>query len=516
MRNMDKRILVIGLLFFIILSIISCPSWAKEKVITIGDASPLRILDPAFLGNAPDIMMCRGIYQSLLRYKFNTSEIEGDLAKSWTVSKDGLVYTFKLRDGVQWHRGFGKFTAHDVKYSFERLLDPKTKAPARSEIVLDIKDVKVIDDYTVEFHLKSPCAPFLHKLVGPRATGIVNQKAVEKFEKDYGRNPIGTGPFIFDSWTREQCVLLANRDFQQREGPPKVDKIIYRNIPDIDTVIMALQKGEIDLIWSMPREKAVIDRLPASGCKVTYGKRPAFQNLYMNTQKKPFDDVRVRRAIAHAIDKDPLIKHVFSGMAERLESIIPRGFFGHDEKGIPHYDYNPEKAKNLLAQAGYPNGFEVNLDSFTVPGVLPLSTALVEQLRKVNISAKLVVTDMATWWGKVSKGNSDFTNFITLLQPDADFPLMRFYHSSAFSPGLNMCKYDKIDDLIEKARREQNEKKRLEYYHQVQKRMMEDVPTVPLMMMIYPIAYKSIISGVAEWDCVFGVDFYSLDFLDKK
>jgi peptide/nickel transport system substrate-binding protein len=516
MRNKGKGILAIGFLFFVGLSILSYQAWAKEKVITVGDASPLRILDPAFLGNAPDIMMSRGIYQSLLRYKFNSSEIEGDLAKSWSISKDGTVYTFKLRDDVYWHKGFGKFSAKDVKYSFERLLDPKTHAPARSELVLDIKEVKVIDDYTVEFHLKAPCAPFLHKLVGPRATGIVNQKAVEKFEKDYGRNPIGTGPFIFDSWTREQCVLLANGDFQQREGPPKVDKIIYKIVPDIDTGIMALQKGEIDLIGSKPREKQIMDRLIAAGCKVTYGKRPAFQNLYMNTRKKPFDDVRVRRAIAHAIDKEPLIKHVLSGMAEPLDSLIPRGFFGHDEKGIPHYEYNPEKAQNLLTQAGYPNGFEVNLDSFTVPGVLPVSTAIVEQLRKVNISAKLVVTDMATWWGKVSKGNCDFTNYITLLQPDADFPLMRFYHSSAFSPGFNMCKYDKVDDLIEKARREMNDKKRLEYYHQIQKKMMEDVPTVPLMMMIYPIAYQSNISGVADWDCVFGVDFYTLHVLDKK
>ncbi len=128
-------------------------------------------------------------------------------------------------------KDLANFSARDVKYSFERLLDPKTNAPARSEVVLDIKEVRVLDDYTVEIHLKTPCAPFLHKLVGPRATGIVNQEAVEKFEKDYGRNPIGTGPFIFDSWTREQCVLLANRDFQQREGPPKIDQLSIKSFP---------------------------------------------------------------------------------------------------------------------------------------------------------------------------------------------------------------------------------------------------------------------------------------------
>jgi peptide/nickel transport system substrate-binding protein len=516
MRGVKKGILFLGLVTFVSLLVISSPVWAEEKVITIGDYSTLRTLDPPFTGMAQDIMICRGIYQGLLRYKFNTSEIEGELAKSWTISKDGLVYTFKLRDDVQWHKGFGKFTARDVKYTFDRLMDPKTGAPTRSEVALDIKDVKVIDDYTVEFHLQSPSAPFLHKLVGPRGTGIVNQKAVEKFGKDYARNPIGTGPFIFDSWTREQCVLLANKDFQQREGPPKVDKIVYKIIPDPDTVVLALQKGEIDMIWVIPREKAVVERILASGCKVTYSKRPAFQNLFMNNKKKPFDDIRVRRAVAYAIDKDALVTHVFGGMAERLDSPVPKGFFGHDEKGIPRYDYNPEKAKALLAEAGYPKGFEVVLDTFQSPSYLPLATALVDQLRKVNINVKLAVTDQATWWGKLSKGTTDFTLILPSLQPDADFPMMRHYHTSAFSPWLNVCNYDKIDDLIEKARKERDEKKRLEYYYQIQKKFMEDIPGIPLMMMIYPIPYKSNIAGVADKDFIWGIDLYPLHFVDKK
>jgi len=516
MRGVKKGILFLGLVTFVSLFVLSSPVWAREKVITIGDYSTLRTLDPPFTGMAQDIMICRGIYQGLLRYKFNTSEIEGELAKSWAISKDGLVYTFKLRDDVQWHKGFGKFTARDVKYTFDRLMDPKTGAPTRSEVALDIKDVKVIDDYTVEFHLQSPSAPFLHKLVGPRGTGIVNQKAVEKFGKDYARNPIGTGPFIFDSWTREQCVLVANKDFQQREGPPKVDKIVYKIIPDPETVVLALQKGEIDMIWVIPQEKAVVERILASGCKVTYSKRPAFQNLFMNNKKKPFDDLRVRRAVAYAIDKDSLVTHVFGGMAELLDSPVPKGFFGHNEKGIPYYEYNPEKAKELLAQAGYPNGFEVSLDTFQSPSYLPLATALVDQLRKVNINVKLAVTDQATWWGKLSKGTTDFTLILPSLQPDADFPMMRHYHSSAFSPGLNVCNYDKIDDLIEKARKERDEKKRLEYYYQIQKKFMEDVPGIPLMMMIYPIPYKSNIAGVAERDFIWGIDLYPLHFVDKK
>lgn len=516
MRTRSKTTLWIVLGFWAVFVFLFSPAAAQEKVVTLGDYSTLRTLDPAFLGISQDIMVSRAINQSLLRYKFNTAEIEGDLAKSWTVSPDGLVYTFKLRDDVQWHKGFGKFTALDVKYTFDRLLDPKVGAPGRSEIVHEIKEIRVVDDFTVEFHLKYVCVPFLHKLVGPRGTGIVNQKAVEKFGKDFARNPIGTGPFIFDSWTREQCVVVANKEFSQREGPPKVDKVIYKIIPDVDTCVLALQKGEIDLLWVMPREQAVADRLIASGCKITPSKRPTWQQLWMNVKKKPFDDVRVRRAIAHAIDKDTLIKHVFGGMAERLDSHVPKGFFGHNEQGLPRYDYDPGKAKELLAQAGYPNGFEVNLDTFQSPSYLPLATSIADQLRKVNITMKLVVTDQATWWGKLSKGTTDFSLILPSLQPDADFPMMRYYHSSAFSPGLNVSKYDRIDDLIEKARMDKNEKNRLDFYYQIQKKLMEDVPSIPLMMMIYPIPYKSYLAGIAERDYIWGLDFYPFHFVGKK
>ncbi|MBU1206962.1 MAG: ABC transporter substrate-binding protein [Proteobacteria bacterium] len=489
---------------------------AKEKVLVVGDYTTLRTLDPAFVGQGQDIMLCRVIYQSLLRYKFNTAEIEGDLAKSWTISKDGLVYTFKLRDDVYWHKGFGKFTAHDVKYTFDRVLDPKTGAPARSEIVLEVKEVVVIDDYTIEFRLKKPCVPFLHKLVGPRGTAIVNQKAVEKFGKDYMRNPIGTGPFIFESWTREQCVLVANKDFKQREGPPKIDKVIYKLVPDVDAQHMALQKGDIDLIWVLPRDRAILDRLKAAGCKITPVERPAFQNLFMNNKAKPFDDVRVRRAIAHAIDKDTLIKYVLSGMGERMDSPVPQGFVGHTLDGVPFYEYSPKKAKALLAEAGYPNGFEVNFDTFNSPSYLPLATAIAEQLRQVNITANLVVTDQATWWGKLSKGTTNFTLVLPSLQPDADFPMMRHYHSAAFSPGLNVTKYDQIDDLIEKARSELDEKKRLEYYRQIQVKMMEDVPAVPLILMGYPVARRPHIAGIAEKEYIWGCDIYPMHFVKDK
>ena len=403
-----------------------------------------------------------------------------------------------------------------MKYTFDRILDTKTGSSWRSELINELKEVKVIDDYTVELHLKSPYVPFLHKLVGPRVAGIVNQKAVEQFGKDYARNPIGTGPFIFDSWTREQVVYLANKDFQQRQGPPKIDKLIYRVIPDSDTLMLALQKGDIDIAFSLPREKAVMERLKASGCNVVYRRSPMTQNLLMNTKKKPFDDVRIRRAIAHAIDKDSFIKHIYAEMGTRLDSPISKEVIGHTEKGIPYYEYNPEKAKELLKQAGYPNGVEVVLDSSPSSNHLPLCTAVSEFLRKANINAKLNVSDQATWWSRFSKGTIDFTTLVYTWQPVPDATLVRFYHSSAFSPGLNITRYDKIDDLIDRAKQQADEKDRMATYFQIQKRIMEDLPSIPICNMYIPIAFRKHISGVDEMDIpLWGNDIYYLKVGEK-
>lgn len=511
---MDHYIRRIFVFFLVSLLIIagSDSIFAKEKVLVIGDYGTIGTLDATMSGNTQDVMLLRIINQSLLRYKFDTLELEGDLAEKWTISPDGLIYTFKLRDDVVWHKGFGKFNAKDVKFTFDRILDPKTGAPGRAEIINELKEVRIVDDHTVEFHLNYPFAPFIHILVGPRVSGIVNQKAVEKYGKDYSRNPIGTGPYILDSWTREQLTFVANKEFKQRQGPPKFDKILYKIIPDIDTLMMAMQRGDIDMVCIMPREKAIHDRLRASGINITYTRRPSTPQIQINVTKKPFDDVRVRKAIAHAIDKDALVKYVLSDMADRLDGPLPKGIFGYTESGVPHYEYNPGKAKELLAQAGYPNGIEINYDTSQSPSHLPLATAISDQLRKANITSKLVVTDVSTWWGKITKRSTDFTLNAMSWLADPHFTLKRYYHSGA---GLNVSRYNKIDELLDKSGQEMNVKKRLEMYQKIQKQFMEDLPAIPLMDIQYPIAHKKNIAGVAKREFVLGIDLYPIQFMEK-
>ena len=406
---------------------------AGERVPIIGDYSPVNTLDPVGSTMSQHTTFCRNLFQGLVRYKYNSIELEGDLATRWTLSPDGLVYTFKLRQNIPWHKGFGKVTAHDVKFTFDRLMDPQTRSPFTGEVQQVVEEVKVIDDSTVEVHLKRRTVVFLHLCARPKPLGIVCQRAVEKYGKEFARNPIGSGPFVFQSMSREQIVLTANPEYW--EGPPKIDKVVYKVIPDMDTLVMALQRGDVDFNNNVPREQATLERIKAAGCRIKVVDRGAWHMLLLNPQFKPFTDVRVRRAIAHAIDREAIIDHVLSGMAEKLDSPVPKGYFGHTQEGLRRYDFNPRKAKELLSEAGYANGFEVTFDTFNSPSYLPVATAIQGQLEKVGIKTKLDVTDQPSFMKKISAATSLMAVYLPVRSPDADIPLTNFFHSAGFAPG---------------------------------------------------------------------------------
>jgi peptide/nickel transport system substrate-binding protein len=517
MKHWSKDILVRGLIFLMLI-FISMPgiTTAKEKAVAIANGHITRSLDPAGPGSTsnPSIMLHRNIYQSLLRFKFNSAEIEGDLAESWSISQDGLVYTFKLRDNVQWHKGFGKVTAHDVKFSLDRIMDPKTKSPFIGELGSNIKEIKVVDDFAVEIHLKRRDTAFLLKCIRPRPFAIVSQKAVEQYGKDFGTNPIGSGPFVFQSMDQEKIIFTANKEYF--EGPPKIDKVIYKGITDKDTQILALAKGDINVIWGFGYEKTDADRIKASGCKIKAVNIGMSHLCWMNPQVKPLGDIRIRRAIAHAINKDEIVTYVLNGMGEKLGSLVPKGYFGHTEQGIPRYDYDPQKAKELLAEAGYPNGFEVRFDTPHTAQHLPIAIALQGQLAKVGIKANLEVTDMPAWMKKMTSAKCEMTILNPTRPPDADPILTSFYTSAGFSPGINFMRYNKLDKEIAEAREEMDKTKRQRMYYEIQKRLMEDLPGIPLCMMYYPLAYQPNIGGLQDRDPMQAIDFYRIHFVDEK
>jgi peptide/nickel transport system substrate-binding protein len=462
-------------------------------------------LDPHFAITTQDLLFTRNIYNALVKFKPNSIEFEPDLATSWTVSKDGLEYTFKLRRDVEWHKGYGKFTAADVKGSFDRLLDPNTKSPFAGSMRM-LKEAVVVDDYTVKLVLKEPYAGFLYLLTPYRAGPIVNARAVAEKGASYAWDPVGTGPYVFESRVpNREATIRANDKYWG--GAPAIKKAVYHIVTDTNAQVIGLENGEYDLIYSQIREQAVADRLKRAGFRETRVHRNLPQVLMMNVTVKPFDSLKVRQAIAHSIDRKQLIELGYNGIGDPWFSPVPRGY-PYMTENVPRYELDLAKAKQLLAEAGYPNGVEVtlvNYDENKLGGEV-----LVEQLKPAGITVKPEVLDQPTWLGRLFRGQGVyFAIHCCVRQPDPDIWL-----TDAFTPGggaLGITKYNLEADLIP-ARRELDPKKRAQMYVEIQQKLMRDVPMIPLMMRPEAMLHSPKLQGMPTLEPIWGLDLTRLSF----
>jgi peptide/nickel transport system substrate-binding protein len=478
---------------------------STKDIVTIVAAPNQATLDPHFAITTQDVLFTRNIYNALVKYKLNSIELEPDLATSWMVSRDGLEYTFKLRRDVEWQKGYGKFTAADVKASFERLLDPATKSPFAGSMRM-LKEVQIVDDYTVKMVLKEPYAGFLQLLSPYRAGPIINARAAKEKGANFAWDPIGTGPYVFESRIpNREAVMLANDKFYG--GAPPIKKVVFKTIPDTNAQVLGLENGEYDLVYSQIRDRAVVDRLKRRGFKEALVSRNYPQVLMMNITAKPFDNLKVRQAIAHAIDRKQLIELAFNGVGEPWYSPVPKGY-PYVTENVPRYDYDIAKAKQLLAEAGYPNGLEfamVNYDENKLGGEV-----IAEQLKQIGIKLNLEVLDQPTWLGRMFRNQGiNFAIHCCVRQPDPDIWL-----TDAFTPiggALTVTKYNLEADLIP-ARRELDPKKREQMYHEIQRKIMRDVPMVPLMMRAESMMHSPKLLGMPMLEPIWGLDITRLTF----
>ncbi len=461
---------------------------AAENVLNARLLGDISTLDGAKINQVNDHVIAENVYSHLVKYKPGSVDIEPDLAVSWAVSRDGKVYTFSLRKGVKWHKGFGEFTAKDVKYSIERTLDPKTKSPNAGDFSL-VDKVEVIDDYTVGISLKEPYAPFLTVTLPYRAGWILNQTAVEKFGTEYGLNPIGTGPFIFERYIPGTEVMLsANKDYYA--GRPRLDRIVFKPISEETVAEIALERGDIDIMYF--RSPEVYQRLKAKkGIVVEEKTGPGVYSLVFNIDKKPFNDPRVRKAIHHAINKDQIVKDILGGIATKGTNVLPPNSLFHTD-AVAQYDYSPEKAKKLLREAGFGGGFKTTLYYSQLspwPAVVPV---IQEDLKKVNIDVELKGLEHASLMSFVRTRKHDFGVLPHLRPPDPDMIFYLMFHSKGSS---NATGYKSEDQNIEKARVEMSPEKRKAIYVQLQKKVVDDSPTIPLFYLKVLVARKPYVKG---------------------
>src|SRR5215471_10294984 len=263
-------------------------------------------LDPhgSTIGQSQSIS--RFLYRGLTKFavkdgKVTTAEVEPDLAESWTISPDGTQWTFKLRRGVQFHKGFGELTAEDVKFSFERQIKraPGTRFGVNLEV---IKAIEVIDPYTVQISLKAYDPLFLLRMVGYQQGYIVSKKAAEKFGEQFKWNPVGTGPFYFERQSpREKVVLKAFDKFYG--GRPQIDEVNWYDVPEDATKLIGLEKGTFDLLYPEAVTADFADQVKKMGAIIDRRGPGGQERFYLDMSRPPFDDIRVRRAFMHAIDR---------------------------------------------------------------------------------------------------------------------------------------------------------------------------------------------------------------------
>ena len=339
----------------------AAPLKSSKDTLTIVFQANQGSLDGHFAATNQELLVTRNIYSSLLKYKPDTTELIGDLATSWDSTPDGLSYTFKLRQDVEWQKGFGHFTANDVKASFDRLRAPETKSPFAGAISM-LQEVQVVDDYTVKFILSTPYAAFPHLLTNYRDGPIVNVKAVQQFGKDYDWNPVGTGPYQFESGVPKQEAIITAFD-KYYGGVAPIKRVVTRTIPDINAEVVGLENGQYDMMYVAPEDPAVVQRLIDKGFVRSKFSRDLPEVLLMNITVKPFDDLKVRQAVAYALDRQQLIDLVYADAAKPWYSPVPEGFVG-SSTDVPKFEHDVAKAKQLLSDAGFPDGLDVTLNVY--------------------------------------------------------------------------------------------------------------------------------------------------------
>jgi len=461
--------------------------------LVVGTIRDAVTLDPAVAVATTDYIMMEAVYERLVTYE-RTVDDEGNvtasmefapaLATDWSVSDDGLTWTFQLREDVTFHDGT-EFNAEAVRYSFARAITMGTGLSWQLSDALTVDDIEVVSDHEIAFHLQEPYAPFLEMLRLPVAS-IVSPAAVEanggvvagQRNEWMINNAVGTGPFVLKSRANDQLTVLeANPDYWGHG--PELDTLSFRIVPDPATLRLLVSGREVHVVALGLSWIDMLDLEFMPG--ITVYKQEAFPEIRMgpfNVQQPPFDDKLVRQAVSYAVDYQSIIDGVMLGQAVRLTSAIPEGTFGHDPSIVP-YQYDPERARELLAEAGYPDGFTFE---FAYPSAdqerFEVATVIQANLAAVGINAELAGYAWPTLLEKWDTG--DFTLSVGKWAPTGD-PHARVYGLLGCDSWGNAGNYGQycnpeVDRLMAAAVATVDPDERFALYSEMQQILMDDAP----------------------------------------
>lgn len=473
------------------------PAVKDEIVVAIG-AQP-EALDPIAMSSAPAATVSEHMTESLV-YLAPNGDLVPALATAWEAAADGRSWTLTLRQGVTFHDG-APFNAEAVKINLDRFLSPESRAPF-AFLLSEVESIQVVGEYQVRLTLKRPFAPIIshlsHSFIGmlsPRQIAATPAgTAVDR--------PVGTGPYRFVEWVRGERIVMERNDTYWGQVPA-IRRAVFRFIPEDAARVVALETGEADAIMRVPPADA--PRLAAAAnIEVEYPSSVRVIYVGFNTSRAPFNDVRVRQAVNYAVNKDAIVNSVLRGAAAASNAPVVPAVFGHDAAGP--YPYDPARARQLLAEAGFPNGFEVNLYHPTGRYMLDATVAEAVQgmLREVGIRANLQTMEwssyLSTMRRKPAEAVQDMHMFgwgtVTL---DADYGLFALLHSSQWADGgwnTSYYKNDAVDALLNEARTISDRNRRAQMYGEAIRTIWNDAPWLFLHNEGQINAYRSNVQGL--------------------
>ncbi|WEX11970.1 ABC transporter substrate-binding protein [Chelativorans sp. AA-79] len=456
------------------------------NVLIVGQIAEPKSLDPHAVTAVNDFRILMNVYDGLVRYSDGTLEVEPALAESWDISEDGKTYTFRLREGVTFHDG-SPLNAEAVKFNFDRMLDENhpyhdTGPFPLSFFFSSIDEVTAKDELTVEFRLKEPYAPFLSNLAYPTGL-IVSPAAVEQHGKDFGRHPSGTGPFKFAEWeSNSRVVVERNEDYW--DGAPPLEAVVFRPITDANTRVAEMLSGGLDLMVEVPPDN--VAQFAGDPAFTVYEQAgPHLWFLILNMKEAPFDQKAARQAVNYAINKQALVENVLQGTAEIAAGPTPPAFAWAYNEELEPYPYDPEKAKQLLEEAGY-NGeevvFYVTEGGSGMLDPIAMGTAIQADLAAVGMNVKVETYEWNTFLGQVNpglEGKADMAEMAWMTNDPDTLPYLTL-RTDAFPDegGFNSGYYSnpEVDTILEQARQSTEPEERAALYRQMQEIVHEDAP----------------------------------------
>lgn len=457
-------------------------------------------LDPHDSGDNLSFSAQKTLYEGLFQFNEEMRVVPA-LATDYTTNEEGTIYTFTLREGVKFHDGTD-FNADAVKYNIDRLTDTSNQLRHNGTLSM-VKNVRVIDEYKVEIELDEPYSVFINLLSVP-AMSMISPTALAEKGKDISQHPVGTGQYKFEEWVHDDHLIVVKNEDYWNEGYPKLDRVTFKPVPENGSRIAMLKTGEADFIYPVPPELAQSVE-GEDGIDIITNPSIYVQYLSMNMMKKPFDDIKVRKAINHAIDKEAFIKVVKGDYGVVADSVLSPTMEYYSKQDTM-YEYDIEKARKLLEEAGYKDGFETVVWGKNNSSTIKAMEFIQQQLSQVGINVKVQPMEPGllseSLFSVANKEDAEvelyFGGWST--GTGAALDVMQFLFHGDFSPpeGDNVAYYnnDKVNELFDKAYSSLDNEKSAAYFKEMQELIWEDAPWAFLGVEDTTIAQRDYVKGI--------------------